>query len=161
MSVSVQAHIGLEGYASKTVGTDIATDPIRESVLHIFDNGTGANQANKLWTVSGTISAGSFVTYDFIGGLLEDAFGDSVALTRIKAFYFYNTHATQAIAFESTIPGILGGGGFQPVGPGGVVFVSRPDSTGIAITSGSDTITISNSGGAATGTYDIVVVGTQ
>jgi len=160
MNLQSRINVGIEATGSKTTGISTSIDPVRFALQYVFADGTGANQANKVYTVSGSVAPNANTAYDLIGGLLEDAFGDSVAFAKIKAILIENTHATQAFGFETTITTIVQGG-FQSMRPGGVFLLVAPDSTGIPVTAGADTITYTNVSGAATATFKMTIIGTQ
>jgi len=51
-----------------------------------LDNGTAANQADRIWHSSGQIAASSFADID-LNGSLTDPFGAAVNLLRVKGLF--------------------------------------------------------------------------
>jgi hypothetical protein len=60
-----------------------ATSPLTYERTEVLDNGTGANQANEVWSDTRTLTTGANETLD-LNGVLVDAVGQSVAFTKVK-----------------------------------------------------------------------------
>lgn len=127
-------------------------------------SGTGANQADKVFSDSRTIAASATDSLDLAGALL-DALGDAFTPARIKALYVFaaaantnNVNVTRPAA--NGVPLFLAAGDGIPVRPGGLFVWVAPDATGVAVTAGTgDLIDIVNSGAGTSVTYDILIVG--
>lgn len=157
--------LSLAGELAKGLDVGSASYPASFGVTNSFDNGTGANQANELFTDTRTITASSSENLD-LAGSLQDAFGATLTFTKIKALVITaaagNTndvvvggHPTAAIAtiFGTTADTIV-------VKPGGTLALIAPDANGYGITATTaDMLTVANSGAGTSVTYTIAIVG--
>jgi hypothetical protein len=119
--------------------TDVTdTAAINQSVTLL--DGTGANQANRYWKDVVTVAASTTETVD-LEALPLNVFGGTgtLDLVKQKVVYIRNLSATGAVtvAMGTSLTALLG--------PGGVLYATKPDATGW----GEDDLTITNAGGAA------------
>lgn len=131
----------------------------------VFTDGTGANQAASLFADTRTLAASGTENLDLAGSLV-DAFGGTIAFTKIKALIIRaaagNTndvivggHATAACAsfFADATDKVR-------VKPGGMVALVAPNAAGYAVTATTaDLLTIANSGAGTGVTYDVIIIG--
>lgn len=132
---------------------------------HTYSNGTGANQANMVWSDTRTLAASGTENLDLAGGL-TNAFGTTITFTKIKEIIIVaasgNTnnvlvggHATLAFATWVSSPTDI-----IVIRPGGYFALGATDATAYAVTAATgDLLTIANSGGTTGVTYDIILVG--
>ena len=126
--------------------------------------GTGADQANMLWTDTRTIAASGDEDLD-LAGVLVDAFGDTLTFARIKGLIVAaaagNTNDVEVSSDGSAgVPLFLALGDGITVRPGGVFAWFAPDATAVAVTATTgDLINIANSSSGTSVTYDIVIIG--
>jgi hypothetical protein len=116
-------------------------------------DGTGANQAQLVWSDSRTIAAGGLDALT-LSSLSDDR--GSIALSQVKAIYVKNTHATATLRVGGSTIGAFGGLPatiFRALPPGGVYMVTAPTEAGFG---GSEALFASDSGEV---TYDIVLIG--
>lgn len=128
-------------------------------------NGTGANQANQIYTARRTIPASSNESLD-LSGVLANAFGALLNFTAIKAIV---VSAAAANTNDVVVGGAASNGFISWVGaatdtvkvkPGGTFAVVAPGAAGYAVTAGTaDLLKITNSNSGTAVTYDIVIVG--
>lgn len=148
-------------------GLDIgeAAYPIQLAVEYAFANGTGANQANAVFTDARSINASSDEELD-LAGVLAEAFGATLTFTKVKLF---------AIVADAgnTNDVVVGGAGSNawsaPFGdptdtvkvrPGGALLLVAPNAAGYAVTAGSaDKLKVANSGSGTAVGYKILIVG--
>lgn len=130
-----------------------------------FTNGTGANKAEQIHQVQGTIAASGTDAID-LSGSLTNAFGTTVVFTKIKGIVVSaasgNTNDVQVISdatngfinwCQATADGIN-------VEPGGVFALISPSSGGYAVTAATgDILNIVNSAGGTSVTYDLWLIG--
>lgn len=157
MTLTTRLDFSFLATGSTTVGNDTAYDPLRKYLQYHWESGTGASQANQLYRISGTIGISTVTVIDLVSSIVLDTFGTALALTKLKALLIVNTHATQPFAVTTSISN---GVSAPSVRPGGCVILTAPDATGIAVSAGSDTITLTNGTGSATA-YEIAVIGVQ
>jgi hypothetical protein len=140
--------------------------PLEYSYNKALTTGTGANQADRLFTDQRTITASANDDLD-LAGSLTDAFGATVTFARVKLLV-----VTAAVGNANNV--VVGGAsstfntwvtGTSPavlVRPGGMLALAATDATAYAVTATSaDVLRISNSGAGTSVTYDIVIVGTS
>lgn len=152
--------------ANQTGSNDLGNpsfDPSLKKVLQ-FLVGTGANQADMIWTDERTVTTGATDDID-LAGVLSNAFGATLTFAEIVGIILVSDAAntTTLTIGAGTNPWItmfLATGDGIKVGPGGVFVNFAPDASGLgAVTAGTgDILRITNSAGASA-TYKIVVLG--
>lgn len=168
MATTLTARVALSLAAELNKGLDVgsANYPATLGVTNVFDNGTGANQANELFTDTRTLTASSSENLD-LAGVLADAFGAVLSFTRVKAIMI-----TAAAANTNDV--VVGGhptAAFSPmfgdptdtvvIKPGGTFVLVAPDATGYpVVATTADMLTVTNSAGGTSVTYTIAIVGT-
>lgn len=132
-----------------------ARGPIDLSQTTEYEFGAGANAGQKLYlSASASISASATTTLNFNTGL-QDAFGDDLALSALKAVCVINT-GTVAITLGGTCPivaaiSIKAGGSYQ---------VTTPTAAGYFASAGvAGTITLTNESGSTAAAYSIAALG--
>lgn len=129
-----------------------------------FASGSGAGQADMMWTDRRTIAASGSEDLD-LSGTLMDALGATVDLARVKVLYVAasasNTNdVVLGNASATAWAALLGATGTVTVKPGGVLLVAAPDATAYPVAAGStDLLKVANSGAGTPVTYDIAVIG--
>jgi hypothetical protein len=130
-----------------------------------FGDGTAANQADRLFTDTRTITASSNDDLD-LAGVLTDAFGATLTFARVRGLIV-------AAAAGNTNNVVVGGAASNafatPFGdptdklvvrPGATFALIAPDITAYAVTAATgDILRIANSGAGTSVTYDIVIIG--
>lgn len=147
---------------------DLATpkhDHLISKTLNLA-NGTGADQANMIWSDQRTLAASATEDLD-LAASLTDAFGASITFTRIKGIYVFaaaaNTNNVEVggAASNGFDTWVGAAGDHVEVRPGGIMFVYAPDATAYVVTAGTgDLLTITNAAGGTAVTYDIALIGT-
>ena len=167
MATTLTARLALSLSAELTKSLDVgnAAYPATLGVTNVFTNGTGADQANELFTDTRTITASSSENLD-LAGVLTDAFGTTLSFTKVKALVI-----TAAAANVNDV--VVGGhptAAFFPmfgaandtvnVKPGGTLVLVAPDATGYpVVATTADMLTVANSAGGTSVTYTIAIVG--
>lgn len=158
MNLATRLVMAISAVGSDSYGVSTPTDRVDESKVYSWPTGTGADEANQCYHAESTIATSATTTFDFAGGGLVNAFGESVAPARVKAIYIENT-GTVAITVGGT-NGIVGSG--FTLRPGEAVLKAAPDATAYAVSGGStDTVTLTNTSGATEASYSIIVIGAQ
>lgn len=150
-----------------TIGTDADfADPvqeIKEIVDASFTVGTGADQANQVWSDQRTLAASANEELDIQGGTLENGFGQAITFSAIKAIFIRNRSTTG----ELLVGGAAANAFDSPFGDssdkvrvrrGGILLLTGPDAVGHAVDA-SDVLKIDNEDTVNTLTYDIILVG--
>lgn len=130
-----------------------------------YDNGTGANQADRLWADSNTLAASANVDVD-LAGSLTDALGQALTFARVKAIF---VRAATGNANNVVVGGAAANQFVGPFGaathtisvrPGGVLALLAVDATGWPVTAGTgDLLRFANSGAGSSVTYDALIIG--
>jgi hypothetical protein len=139
--------------------------PLSRVYQHIFTDGAGANQANRLFHDQRTLAASANEDLD-LAGVLTDPFGAAITFARIRGLVV-------AAAAANTNNVIVGGAAATQfvswvgaathtvtVRPGGFLALFAPDTTGYVTAAGaSDFLRIANSGAGTSVTYDVILLG--
>lgn len=124
-------------------------------------DGTGLNQANRVYVQESTIAASGTATFNVASGL-TDVFGNSLALTRVCEVWVEHLNES---ANTSTI---TVGGGSNPLWASLSVTLKKNgdfrwrdySATGLAITTNT-TLTLTNNSGSLVSSYRVTIIGSQ
>jgi len=163
MALSVVLKAGVRGTQTNALDLGTVALPIDVQASITLDNGTGANQADKVFTDTRTVTTGATDSID-LAGSLTDAFGATITLARVKAILVKAASGNTtdlSVARPAANGAVLSSAASDAivVKPGGVFFWAAPDATAIPVTAGTgDLLSIINAAGASAN-YDIVIVG--
>ena len=146
---------------------DIATAsmPVQFTAASVFTDGTGANQAKKIFTDTRTLSASAAESLDLYGSLV-DQFGVTLNFAKLKAIIVTaapgNTNSVQVTRPASNgVPLFMAAGDGIALTPGATFCAVFPDANGVAVTASTgDLITFTNSAGSTSVTYTLILIGT-
>ena len=167
--MAASATVAARVAATITSALDLVTAaaPLVKNVEQTFTNGTGANQINQVWSDTRTLTASATENLD-LSGALTNAFGASVALTKVKFILVKaaaaNTNDVQVGgAATNGFDSFIGtAGDFVKVKPGGTLMLIAPDATGYAVTAATgDLLKMTNGAGSTSVTYDVVIGGVE
>lgn len=132
------------------------------SLIDALTDGSGSDQANKVYHARLSIANASPVTLDIAGGL-TDVFGNTITMTAVKAMMILNHGTTDSalLTVGGTFKSYMQSGASTSlyVGRGGGVLLWNPTLTAWTVTAGTgDTITITSSGENPI-TCDVVIIG--
>lgn len=155
IGTGTKAEIKLSAYDDRTIGLDSVRTPlVRADWTLSFSDGTGANQFQKVYATTRTLS-GSSEDLD-LSGSLADAFGATISATAVKLWALKNTSASNTLTFSTTgtnnWTGALNGSFTLP--PGGVFLMAAPTAAGWTVTAG--TADLLHVAGAASDTYQVI-----
>ena len=129
-----------------------------------FSHGTGANQANQIWTDTRTLSASTAEDLDLYG-VLTSPLGTTLNFTKIKASIVTtaagNTNNVVIGGDSAALLGFVGDASDTIiVRPGGFIAIGCSDATayGVTATTG-DILQVANSSSGTSVTYTIIVIG--
>jgi hypothetical protein len=128
-------------------------------------DGTGADQANNVFSDERTIAASGTENLD-LAGVLANALGATLGFSAIKAILI-------VAAVSNTNNVVIGGAGSNAfagpfadatdkivLGPGDVFVITRRSAAGMAVAAGTgDILLVANSGAGTSVTYKIVILG--
>ncbi len=162
----VNVTLKIDSLLLSALDLDTAQDPLVLSILSTLSNGTAAGQASQAWHDRRTLSASASENIDLAGSLVN-AFGVTITFTKVK-FIFVQASSSNNVANNVNVSRGSSNGfvwflaasdGFF-LAPG--AWCSFFDPTGVTVTAGTgDILTIANSAGTNSVTYDIVIVGTD
>ncbi len=166
MAETLSANVKISVNATLTGSSDLGT---RDYTLGYgktlnFVNGTGANQANQIWTDTREIAASSSENLD-LSGVLVSPLGTTLVFTKIKAIiiYAYDTNTNNVVVGGDTnalINWVGNANDLVNIRPGGFICLTAPDSTAYGVTAGTgDILKIANSSSGSVVDYDIIVIG--
>lgn len=155
----------VSGSQSSSLDFTTGTAPITRIYQLIYNTGTGAGAADRIWHDQRTIAASGTDDLDLAGTLL-DVFGATVTFARIKSI----TIAASSGNTNNVIIGAAAANGFATwagatthtvtVRPGGFFQIASTDATSYAVTAGTaDILRIANSGAGTSVLYDVVLIG--
>lgn len=165
MALSATAKLTLG--AIQTLVNDLGTStfPLNFSQSLSLTDGTGASQADRMFTDTRTLAASATEDLD-LSGSLTNAFGTTVTFARIKLLLVFadagNTNNVNVTRPASNgVPWALAAGDGVAVAPGEFkLLLCRGDATAIAVTAGTgDLITFTNSAGSTSVTYTVIIIG--
>ncbi|MBN2204309.1 MAG: hypothetical protein JW767_04725 [Thermoleophilia bacterium] len=163
-SLASSVNLTVKAKLTDTPGLASAEAPLVLQRLIEFADGTGAGQANTVWSDRRTIAASTTEDLDFSGGGLTDAFGTAIAPSKIRAIIVSassgNTNNVVVGGDANSIPFLSAATTTVSIQPGGVFVFTAPATAGIAVTADTgDILQVANGGADTTVTYDVVVLG--
>lgn len=164
MAFTARFNIDLDGTLTSVLDLNTARDPLRFQELRTITNGTGADQAQTMFHDQRVLTASSSENLDLSGGL-TDNFGVTITMTVLRILIVRaasgNTNDVEVSRGASNgVPFMNAASDAVLVKPGGMFAYQAPDATGVPVTAATgDILTITNSAGGSSVTYDIVIVG--
>ncbi len=166
MSETLSATIKLAVNATLVGDNDLGS---RDYVLSYaktiqFAHGTGANQANQIWTDTRQLAASTAEDLDLYG-VLVSALGTTLNFTTIKAIIVYaHTTNTNNVVLGGDANGLINWVGnandVVNIRPGGFICLIAPDATAYAVTDVTgQNLQVANSSSGSVVDYDIIVIG--
>lgn len=165
MGLTTKIDISLE--ATATLAQDLGTlsFPLKVSRVFSLADGTGADQANQVFSDTRSLAASGSEDLDLAGGL-SNAFGQTLTFSAVKALLI---KASSSNAHDLKVGGAATNAFASWVGdatdvlvikPGGALLLVAPDADGYAVTVDTgDVLTVANGGAVSAISYDIVIVG--
>lgn len=164
MPLTSRVTVGLSANLSTTLDLVTASAPLTYEKSIVLDNGTAADQADRIFSDDRTLAGNASEDLD-LAGVLVDALGATVTFARIKAIFIENTAtgSNQVIVGNAASNGFVGPFGAAThtvaVRAGGMLALVCRDSTGWAVTAGTgDLLKIANSASGSI-VYRIVIIG--
>lgn len=165
MALDTRMTLSLSATATSALDLVAVSAPLSVVKNVPLTNGTGANQADKVFSDQRTLSASSSESLD-LAGSLTDAFGATITFARIKLIMI---SASSANANNVLVGGAASNQFINWVGdatdvvvirPGGVFLLAAADATAYAVTAATgDLLKVANSGSGTSVTYDVVLIG--
>ncbi|WP_242890267.1 hypothetical protein [Actinomadura litoris] len=165
--MSLTSRIGVELTALLTGTADFGppSSDVRKARSFPLANGTGANQADRLFADRRTLAASASESLDLAGSLV-DTLGATITFARVRALLVEassgNTNNVVVGGAASNAFASMFGDATDKlvVRPGGAILLLAPGATGYAVTATTgDLLQVANSGGTTSVTYDITIIG--
>lgn len=163
MALSATIKATLSATHTSVLDLATATFPLALSQAISLTDGTGANQADRIFSDTRTLTASANEDLD-LSGSLTNAYG-TVTFARIKAVLVIadsaNTNNVNVSRSTSNgVPLFLAATDGIAVRPGGVFLWACSDVTGVAVTAGTgDLLNFANSAGSTSVNYSVVIIG--
>lgn len=168
MSSTLSAKVSLilsSVLTSPNGSASVSNNVIDRTLSQLFAPGTGAGQADQVYSETRTIAASGSAALD-LAGVLLDAFGNALTFARIKALIVL-------ASFANTNDVLIGGAAsdawfgcfgdatdIAKVRPGGMAVFMNVDATGWPVTpTTGDQLKLANSGSGTSVTFDLVLLG--
>jgi hypothetical protein len=155
--------ISVEAQMDDVLDIGTAMYPVVFSAVSPFTDGTGANQAKKIFTDTRTLSASAAESLDLYGSLV-DAYGVTMNAAKLKAIVVTaaaaNTNNVQVTRPASNgVPLFMAASDGIALTPGASFCAVFPDANGVAVTASTgDLITFTNSAGSTSVTYTLILI---
>lgn len=160
--------LAVSAYAELSTALDLGSGKAPQGLSRslALSNGTGAGQADRVWSDRRTLAASANEDLD-LAGVLLDAFGAAITFARIKGLVIAaakgNTNnVVVGAAASNPWATLLGTTGTITLRPGAFLAVGTgaADATGYAVTASTgDLLRIANSGAGTPVTYDVLLIG--
>lgn len=167
LSFTGSMKFNVQGSLSNTIDLGSRSYNITYNKGYSLSNGTGADQANIIWSDTRTISASSNDDLDLAGGL-TDAYGATITFTKIKGILVYayaeNSNILQigGAASNAFVNWVASATDIINLRPGGSFGITVTDATAYAVSAGTgDILRLTNGGAGSSVTYDIMLIGVQ
>jgi hypothetical protein len=166
MSLSGSIALQLQGIIQTTrdLGAATVTETLSQRVT--VTDGATANKASQVWADTRALTASGTEAID-LSGALTNGIGGAVAFTRIIGM---GVVASSSNGSTITLGGAASNawevwagasGDTIKVRPGGALFLTAPDATGLAVTTATDQLKVLNDSTAATASYSIFLMGSE
>ncbi|MFD8970541.1 hypothetical protein ACFV0C_37065 [Streptomyces sp. NPDC059568] len=160
--------LAMTASANLTVGSALGTAsaPVAISRSVTLGSGTGAGQADRIFTDRRTLAASATADLDLAGVLVDD-FGQTVTFARVKGLLIAaseeNTNnVVIGAASANAWAALLNSAGTLALRPGASValMAGQADATAYGVTASTgDLLKVANSGAGSSVSYDIVIIG--
>lgn len=165
--MALYTDLTLKLVATLTAVGDLGTPtfPIDNTTRYLWASGTGADQADKMYSDTNTLAASGTLDLD-LSGPLSDGLGGTISIVKLKALIVKAAAANTNNVLVSRpatngVPLFAAAGDAIPVLPGGTVVWISPGA-GITVTPATgDLVTFTNSAGGTGVTYDVIIIGTS
>lgn len=164
LSATIVAKIGATETATLDLGNPNFSANLSSTIS--LTDGTGAGQADLIWTDTRTLAASASENLDLAGVLTDAISGAAITFAKIKAIMVKadsgNTNNVEVGgAASNALPLFKDATDIAVVRPGWTALLAG-STGGITVTAGTgDILKVANSGGTTGVTYSIVVIGTS
>lgn len=156
----------IEATYKNVLDLGVPTDAFLKKVKIELTEGTGASLADRMFHDQRTLTASATEDLD-LAGVLANPFGSTLTFVELRAILISassaNTNNVNVTRPASNgVPLFLAASDGIAVPPGGVFMWSCPADGKVTVTASTgDLLTITNSAGSTSVTYDVVIIGTS
>lgn len=164
MTLTTQIIVSVKAEQTEPADLEAVASRLDRAYVLELANGTGAGQADLLFSDRRVLAATTAESLDLVGSLVN-VFKSVLSYARIKALLIFSAATNPA---DLEVGGAAANAFLSPFGaandvvkvrPGGVLLLVAPDAAGYVVTAGTADLLKVNNAGAAPATYDVVVVG--
>jgi hypothetical protein len=165
MPLSSKISVSFSGQHTTALDLGTTTLPFSAALALTLATGTGANQADRVFTDERTLIASATEDLD-LAAVLLDAFGQAITFAKLKGILVVAAAGNTNDVLVSRpaangVPLFAAAADAIPVKPGGFFAWALPG-TGITVTAGTaDLLTFTNSAGGTPVTYEVILIGTS
>jgi hypothetical protein len=163
LKASLKASISGTLTGSNHLGNPVQT--FAEIVEIALSDGSGADQASNIFSDERTLAASASESLD-LSGVLQNAFGSTLTLTKVKAILIVaNSANTNNVVVGGAASNCFVGPFADAtdkivIGPGDAFLLTRRSAAGMAVAAGTgDILQVANSGSGTSVTYQIILLG--
>lgn len=165
-SLTARYYVEVSGNYTSALDLVSATAPLSYKKSTDLASGVAANQADRIFSDTRTITASSTEDLDVSGGALTDAFGATFTIAKLKMLIVCasasNTNNVVILGDTNSVPILNTAATTHAIKPGGCATFFDPSLGGFTVTATTgDIIQVANSGAGTSVVYDIVIVGTS
>lgn len=167
--MTLRSTLAVAASANQTSALDLssASAPVNFARSIKLGDGTGAGQANRMFTDRRTLAASATEDLDLSGIAMADAFGAAVTFARIKGIIVAASpdnanNVLLGAASANQWASMLNAAGVVTLRPGAIAafYAGEDDATGYTVTAGTgDLLKVANSAGGTSVSYDLVIIG--
>lgn len=164
MTLSATIRAGIKAEHTKALDLGTATYDLNHTLDFALSSGTGAGQADLMFTDIRTLAASGTENLD-LAGSLTDAYGATLTFVEVRAVLFKadsgNTNDVEITQPSSNgVPLFLAAGDGIALGPGGVFLWACPADASVTVTASTgDLLTVTNGSSGTSVTYQVVILG--
>lgn len=167
MPLTSTLNFSVSGTHTAALDLGTASLPFTLSSNFTMASGTGAGQADRVFTDTRTLAASATENLD-LAGTLTDAFGAVITFVTVKAIIIKAAAANNVAnqvqltrPASNGVPFLIAAGDGISLAPG-YTFAWFGSGTGVTVTPATgDLLTITNSAGTNSVNYDVVIIGTS
>lgn len=164
MAFRLTSFFELDAEVTSPLDLTTPSNPLSLAKQMSLAQGSGAGQADMMWSDQRTITASSTDALD-LAGSLSGPFGGTLTFARIKMIVVLAAAANinnvnVVMPASNGVPLFLAAADGIAVKPGGVFFWYDPSAAGVVVTAATgDLLNVVNSGAGTPVTYDIHIIG--
>lgn len=164
MALATRITLKVESSLTSVLDLLTATAPLTYSSQIDLATGAGLGQADMQWSDTRTLTASATEDLD-LAGVLTGPLGTTLTFVRIKGLFVKAALAnTNNVVISrpaaNGVPLFAAASDAISVGPGGWFGWVNPTAAGVGVTAATgDLITVTNSAGGTSVTYDVIVIG--